>query len=284
MKPCLIIGAGDIAQRILPLLKGEGSVFALCRTPENQGIWRSLGATPLMGDLDDPDSLRRLAGLAHTVLHFAPPSTETREDHRTRHLINALARGRSLPQSLIYISTTGVYGSSGGNWLEESNPVRPQTLRAQRRVSAEHQLRAFGRRSGCRIVILRAPGIYAADRLPLDRLRRQDPLPQNSPWTNHIHAFDLARAAQRAIFLGLPQRLYNAVDDQPLPLDEFYQQLALHYQLPLPPRLPLDQLIQQLNPFNLSFMMESRRIKNHRIKQELRLNWRYPDIGAFLKE
>ncbi|VAY89457.1 NAD dependent epimerase/dehydratase family protein [mine drainage metagenome] len=283
MNSYLIIGAGNVARRVLPLLKGSGPVFTLCRRTEAMPQWRTLGALPILGDLDHPHTLLRLTGLSHTVLHFAPPGPTSQDDTRTRHLLAALGRGTSLPQRLIYISTTGVYGSSAGDWLDETSPVRPHTARARRRVHAETQLRAFGRRTGCRVIILRAPGIYGEHRLPLERLRKGVPLPVENPWTNHIHELDLARSVVAACTLGKSQRVYNVVDDQPLPTGEFYGSLAQHHHLPLPPLLPLCELEKILDPFNLSFLKESRRIHNQRIKQELHLNWCYPSVLSFLK-
>ncbi|WP_297473267.1 SDR family oxidoreductase [Ferrovum sp.] len=283
MNSCLIIGAGNVARRILPLLKGLGPVFTLCRRTEAFPQWRTLGAVPLLGDLDHPHTLQRLTGLAHTILHFAPPGSTGRDDARTRHLLAALGRGTSLPQRLVYISTTGVYGSSAGAWLDETSPVHPHTTRARRRVDAETQLRAFGRRTGCRVIILRAPGIYGERRLPLERLQKGLPLPLENPWTNHIHELDLARSVVAACTLGKSQRVYNVVDDQPLTVGDFYRCLAQHHHLPLPTFLPLSELEKTLDPFNLSFLKESRRIHNQRIKQELRLDWRYPSVRSFLK-
>jgi nucleoside-diphosphate-sugar epimerase len=283
MNSYLIIGAGNVARRVLPLLKGSGPVFTLCRRTEAMPQWRTLGALPLPGDLDHPHTLQRLAGLARTVLHFAPPGPTGQDDARTRHLLAALGRATSLPQRLIYISTTGVYGSSAGAWLDETSPVRPHTDRARRRVNAENQLRAFGRRTGCHVVILRAPGIYGEHRLPLERLRRGVPLPLENPWTNHIHELDLARSVVAACTFGKPQRVYNAVDDQPLPVGDFYGSLAQHHHLPRPSFLPFHELEKILDPLNLSFLQESRRIHNQRIKRELHLNWRYPSVNSFLK-
>ncbi|WP_297458717.1 SDR family oxidoreductase [Ferrovum sp.] len=283
MNSCLIIGAGNVARRVLPLLKGLGPVFTLCRRTEAFPQWRTLGAVPLLGDLDHPHTLQRLTGLARTILHFAPPGSTGQDDARTRHLLAALGRATSLPQRLIYISTTGVYGSSAGAWLDETSPVRPHTARARRRVDAETQLRAFGRRTGCRVVILRAPGIYGEHRLPLKRLQNGVPLPLENPWINHIHELDLARSVVAACTLGKSQRVYNVVDDQPLPVGDFYRCLAQHHNLPLPTFLPLSELEKILDPFNLSFLKESRRIHNRRIKQELHLNWRYPSVRSFLK-
>ncbi|HEX6735255.1 MAG TPA: NAD(P)H-binding protein, partial [Azonexus sp.] len=110
MQKILIVGSGDVARRILPRLARRYRVHALLRDPQGAAAWRAAGARPLIGDLDDRASLRRLAGLADLVLHLAPPPGEGRTDRRTGNLLAALSAGGSLPRQLIYVSTTGVYG------------------------------------------------------------------------------------------------------------------------------------------------------------------------------
>lgn len=285
MQRWLIVGSGDIARRMVSLVRGPQQLFSLCRDRDCAALWRSLGAIPLLGDLDEPATLRRLSGLAQVVFHFAPPPLDTLGDPRTGNLIAALERGGSLPQRLIYISTTGVYGDCGEGLIDETRPVHPGTARARRRADAEHRLRAFGARSGCQVTILRAPGIYAEDRLPLTRLRQGGPVPESAadPWTNHIHALDLARAALGAAQRGRPNRVYNVVDDTRLRLGDYYEQLARHFGLPLPRRLPMSALKREISEVNWSFMAESRQIANARIKSELHLTWYYPTVGDLLR-
>ncbi len=282
MNPYLIIGSGAIARLTLPLLPNPGPVFVLCRRSDAMADWRTRGAIPILGDLDHPNTLSRLGGLAHTVLHFAPPNGDGPEDRHTKHLICTLRQAKILPQRLIYISTTGVYGTRKDIWTVETSAINPTTARAIRRADAESRLRRFGQETGCRITILRVPGIYDSHRLPLERLKRNDPLPLENPWTNHIHSLDLARAVIATLHRGKPQRIYHAVDDEPLPVNEFYSLLAQHFGLPIPNKLPYEQLADHLSPISLSFLRESRRLGNQRTKQELQLRWRYPSIREFL--
>ena len=159
MNRILIVGSGDVAARCLPWLTRRFRVFALVRRGAAAASLRAAGAVPVQADLDDRRSLMRLAGLADAVLHFAPPPSQGAGDPRMARLLAALGAGRSLPQGLVYISTTGVYGDCGGALVDETRPCRASTARAQRRVDAERRLRDFGRRSGVRGAILRAPGI-----------------------------------------------------------------------------------------------------------------------------
>jgi nucleoside-diphosphate-sugar epimerase len=266
-------------RRALPDLVRRWRVYALVR--ERDAELASLGAVQIVGDLDRPASLRRLAGLAHAVVHAAPPPDHGDDDPRTRHLIAVLRRG-SLPRRLVYISTSGVYGDCAGERVAETRPARPATARARRRRSAESQWRRYGATSRCRVSILRAPGIYAADRLPLDRVRKGLPVlrADDDSWTNHIHAEDLARACVAALARGRASRAYNASDDSDLRMGDWFDKLADAFGLPRPPRVSRGEAPRLLSPAMLSFMNESRRLDNTRIKCELRFHFRYPTVDA----
>lgn len=276
-----------MAWRALPLLRRRYRVFALLREREQHARWRQAGAVPLAGDLDRPETLERLAGLAHHVLHLAPPPEQGRRDTRTGHLLAALGKApggnmsrKSLPQALTYISTTGVYGDRGGAWTPETAPCRPRSPRGGRRLEAETALRAWGARNGVRVSILRAPGIYAAERLPLARLRAGTPAlaAGDDVFSNHIHADDLAGLCAAALARGAANRCYNASDDSCLKMGEYFDRVADAFALPRPPRLSREAAAAVLSPLQLSFMSESRRLDNRRLKAELRYRLRYPQV------
>jgi len=278
----LIIGSGDIARRALPRLVRRYRVYALLRDRTQAAVWRAGGATPILADLDDRRSLDRLGGLADLVLHCAPPANAGARDDRTRRLLAALGKAKSLPRRLVYVSTTGVYGDCAGAVIDETRTLRPDSARARRRVDAETRLRAFGRDAGAVVSLLRAPGIYAADRLPMERLRAGTPalVAEDDVFTNHIHAEDLAAACLAALCRGRANRAYNVVDDSALAMGEYFDQVADAFGLPRPPRVSRAAASGCLSPLQLSFMAESRRIGNHRLKQELRLRLRYPTVDA----
>lgn len=280
----LIVGSGDVARRILCQLPRACRVYALVRDAVAAAAWRAAGAVPIPGDLDQPRSLRRLGGLADIVLHLAPPPAQGERDSRTRHLLASLARAASLPRRLIYVSTTGVYGDCAGAWVDETRPRAAQNARARRRVDAENSLRAWGRRQGVAVSILRAPGIYAAERLPLARLQQGAPalLAAEDVYSNHIHADDLAAACLAALRRGRAGRVYNVVDDSQLKMADYFDCVAAACALPPPPRLTRQALQGVLTPVQLSFMRESRRIRNGRLKHELQLNLRYPTVADTL--
>lgn len=282
----LVVGCGDVGMRAASLLAGRVRLLALTSSPQRCGALRAAGITPLVGNLDDVTSMRRLAGLAQRVLHLAPPPSDQgpawTTDPRTRALVRVLSR-RALPRSLVYGSTSGVYGDCGGGWVNETRAVQPHTARATRRVHAEASVRAYGQRTGVACTVLRIPGIYAPDRAggtPRDRLLRGTPVLQTADdvYTNHIHADDLARACVLALWRGSGQRNINVCDDTELKMGDYFDLAADLYGLPRPARLPRHQAQAQLPVMLLSFMSESRRLSNLRMKTELGLALRYPTV------
>ena len=279
MQNLLIIGCGDIARRAIPLLSGHFKLYALVRDPARAAALRSVGVTPIVGDLDQRRSLHRLAGLAQVVLHLAPPGARGEQDGRTRNLLATLAQG-TLPTRLVYISTSGVYGDCGGAWVSETRSLRAQTARARLRVSAERQIRTWAARNRVQAALLRVPGIYAAERLPLERLRAGLPaiLAAEDGYSNHIHADDLARILVAALRHARPNRAYHAVDDDEMKMGDYFDAVADAHGLPRPPRLPRAGVRQQVSPMMWSFMNESRRLRNDRMKRELKVQLRYPAL------
>jgi len=273
----LILGCGDVGRRLLPLVCDRYRVFAVTSQAAHCDALRAAGAIPIIANLDDLASLTRLVGLATAIVHLAPPQSEGEQDRRTRNL-TAILPDRA---ALVYVSTTGVYGDCGGALVDETRQVQPQNARAKRRVDAERVLRAWARRSGARLGILRVPGIYAADRLPLERLRKGTPALQadDDVYTNHIHADDLAHIIARALYRAAPGRIYHAVDDSVLKMGEYFDAVAQAFGLPSPPRVSRAMLKTQVSPMLLSFMSESRRLANRRIKQELGVRLRYPAVS-----
>ncbi|MDT0354278.1 sugar nucleotide-binding protein [Herbaspirillum huttiense F1] len=278
----LILGCGDVGLRLVPLLLPRYRVLAVTSNPGRLAELRAAGAVPIVADLDAPLTLGRLARLAPTIVHLAPPQSEGRIDRRTRNLAAILPEGARL----VYVSTTGVYGDCAGASFDETRSVRPQNARAVRRVDAETVLRAWARRRHGKLSILRVPGIYAADRLPLERLHKGLPalVAQEDVHTNHIHADDLARICLAAMRLGAPNRVYHAVDDTDLKMGDYFDAVADAAGLSRPPRLPRSELERSVSPMMLSFMSESRRLHNARIKNELGVRLRYPDVQSLLAQ
>lgn len=273
----LVVGCGDVGMRLLPLFSAHFRMFALTSQASRCAELRAAGAIPVVADLDNPSSLKRLAGLATWVLHLAPPRAEGECDIRTKNLL-AILPDKS---RLVYVSTTGVYGDCGGAYFDETRPVAPHNARAQRRVAAEQTLRAWAGRTGSCLSILRVPGIYASNRLPLERLQKGTPALNDGDdvYTNHIHADDLAHLIRLALFRARPSRIYHAVDDSQLKMGAYFDLVADAFQMSRPPRLPRAELARQVSPALLSFMSESRRMANRRIKSELGIRLTYPTVA-----
>jgi nucleoside-diphosphate-sugar epimerase len=302
----VIVGAGDVAHRLAASdssvgLSSRAKWFGLARSVATANQLRSAGILPISGDLDVRLTLKRAGALARSasaVLHLAPPPGDGNDDPRTRrwlaasalkHTSKSPARNKKPPRRRprklrnVYVSTTGVYGDCAGERINETRRTRPANARARRRVAAEARLR---RSHGKRFTILRAPGIYAAERLPVERLRAGTPAlsVEDDVFTNHIHADDLARAIWLAAFRGRANRVFNVVDDGELKMGDYFDQVADATGLLRPPRLPRIELMQRVSPMLYSFMSESRRIENTRMKRELRLRLRYATPSDLLRQ
>jgi nucleoside-diphosphate-sugar epimerase len=278
----LIVGCGDVGLRVAGLLRDRWRLLALTSTPSRRDALRAAGVVPLAGDLDRPETLARLAGLADAVLHLAPPAATGAEDRRTARLIEALARSPRL-RRLVYASTSGVYGDCRGERVDETRRLAPATDRARRRVDAEMHLRNLGRSSGVAVTVLRIPGIYALDRAggdPRERLVRGTPVlaAADDVFTNHIHADDLARALVAALHRGRPQRVVNVSDDSELRMGDYFDLAADLHGLVRPPRLSRSEAAASLSPLQMSFLGESRRLVNRRLKEELGVVLRHATV------
>ncbi len=280
----LIIGCGDIGLRVAKQLCRNYRVFALTSQQSRFSELRGLGITPILGDLDKPETLWRLSGLAETVIHLAPPQNIGHRDSRTRNLTRILAQGPASLSRLIYVSTTGVYGDHKGGRVSEITPVNPQSERAKRRVDAERVLRLWGPAHGVAVTILRVPGIYAANRLPVERLQARTPalISDEDAYSNHIQSDDLARLVCAAVYHGKPQRVINACDGGETKMGDYFDEVADTFGLERPARMPAAELQKIVSPMLWSFMRESRRVTNTRLP-ELKTPLRYPSVAVFLK-
>jgi nucleoside-diphosphate-sugar epimerase len=266
MQRLLIAGFGDVARRLVPRLPASVEVRTLARR---------LGA-----DLERPETLGAALDWADCVLHAAPPPAEGEIDPRTANLLAMIEKGRILPTRIVYISTSGIYGDCGGAWVDEARVPNPQSARGKRRLDAERRLAHWCNRHQLPLVVLRAPGIYAADRLPLERLRAGTPVlrDEDDVYTNHIHADDLAACALRALADDAAAGVYNASDDSTLKMGAWFDFLADRAGLPRPPRIARSEAPGRISPALLSFMSESRRLDNRRLKAVLGVRLRYPTV------
>lgn len=285
MTAVFIVGCGDVGARVARIERGQGaSVCALARSEATVARLRAEGIVPVTGDLDRPPSLRELPTRGAGVYYFAPPPAKGVHDPRMRALLEAMAPDRG-PRRIVYISTTGVYGDCAGDWLTESRPPRPSVDRARRRLDAEEALRAYGARQGVETVILRVPGIYGPGRLPVERIRAGEPVvrEEEAPYTNRIHADDLAQVAVAAMRRGRSAEVYNVSDGHPTTMTDYFFKVADALGLPRPPALPLALARERVSDGMRSYLAESRRIDNRKMLAELGVELLYPDLEAGLR-
>lgn len=284
MEAVFIVGCGDVGRRVAALCRSAGAtVVALSRSAQSAARLKALGIETRPGDLDDPASLQGLPLAGTRVFYFAPPPDRGETDPRMRAFPDVLTPS-ALPSRVVYISTTGVYGDCNGAWVTEDRPVNPQTARARRRFAAETALRAFSAASGVPVVVLRVSGIYGPGRLPVERLRQGVPLVREdqAPYSNRIHADDLARVCVAAAERGRPGAVYNVSDGHPTTMTDYFNRVADALRLPRPPTIDLEAARTRLSPSMLSFLGESRRIDNRKLREELGIELLYPDLDSGL--
>ena len=174
MKNIWIIGCGDIGHRVFKRIarlyqNQHPRTSAFVRTQQSSIQCQQLGMTATVYDLDNPQPLNKADFEGAEIFYFAPPPKTGNTDTRIHNFLNQI---ENAPRKVVLISTTGVYGDCQGQWIDESQPLNPQTDRAKRRVAAEQALTKWASRYNKPYVILRVPGIYALERLPRARSAR----------------------------------------------------------------------------------------------------------------
>ncbi|MFN3785491.1 MAG: NAD-dependent epimerase/dehydratase family protein, partial [Thiothrix sp.] len=234
------------------------------------------------GDVDQGSYFSIFALDEALVYWFMPPPPQGESDDRIRRFLKSVD---AAPKRVVLISTTGVYGDCGGRWIDENEPLKPLTARAKRRVDAEAAVQEWAERFGGECVILRVPGIYALDRLPLERLKRGEPVlcAEEAPWTNRVHADDLARVCKRAMEVAPSRAIYNATDGHPSTMTDYFNCVADYAGLPRPPQVSMAEAQASMSTGMLSYLQESRRIRNDKLLRELDIQLQYPDLRAGLR-
>jgi nucleoside-diphosphate-sugar epimerase len=277
----LIMGCGYLGRRVAAsYLKSGIEVTGTVRSRLSAEQLKKLGVAPVIADLDR-QPLQDLPLSGSSLFYFIPPVAEGSVDPRTANLVKAFRRQGS-PHRLIYLSTTGVYGDCGGAWVDESRAPAPAVPRALRRWDAEQVLRAWSRESGCELVVLRVAGFYGPDKLPLERLRQQLPMvcEEEAPFSNRIHIDDLVTVCLAAMERGRTGEVYNVSDGHPTTMTDYFDRLADIAGLARPPKISLHEARQKLSPGMLSYVQESRRLRNGKMLEELDISLQYPDLQS----
>ena len=273
----LIVGCGDIGQRVAASEIARGrAVEAVVKTETSRARLEARGIRTHVLDLDQSSGLERIEFKAETLFYFAPPAPKGVSDPRLAFFLDGLQKA----SRIIYISTSGVYGDSQGAWVHEETPPSPGTDRAKRRLDAEHQLQCYAATRGCDLTILRVPGIYSPERLPIERIQRKTPvvLPEQAPYSNRIHAEDLSEICIIAASMDRPSGIYNASDGHPTTMTDYFWHVADYLNLERPPAIPLQEAMRILGPNMASFLEESRRLSNLKLIEQLGVVLRYPSL------
>jgi len=281
----LIVGCGDIGLRVARILQTSScEVTGLTRAAKGAERLRRARVEPVIGDLDDAESLAELPTGGKLVFYLAPPPGGGPVDGRMRNFCAAVG-GEKVPGKVVYMSTSGVYGDCGGARVTEETPVNPQTSRAQRRVDAEMTLLEWGRANKVPVVILRVTGIYGPGRLPLARLQQGHPVlnEKESPPTNRIHADDLAAVCVAAAEKAADGEIFNVSDGQSGTMTGYFNAIADLLELPRPQQVSMAEANQVMNPMMLSYLKESRRMDNRKMIEQLGVVLQYPDLESGLK-
>ncbi len=284
MHDVVIIGCGDIGRRVGRSFLAEGvPVLAVVRSEESLQPLQDAGFATLRADFDDPAQTPQVPLQGARVFYFLPPQGGGKSDYRMMNFCRSLSSD-NCPGKLVYISTSGVYGDCGGVVVTEETPLNPQTARAQRRVSAEGQLQEQAGKLGFELVILRVTGIYGPGRLPVARLMQGYPVlkPEDSPYTNRIHALDLVRICLAAMTKGEGGDIFNVSDGQQSTMSEYFTAVADLHNLPRPRQITLAEAEKEMNPLMLSYLKESRRMDNRKMLEKLEIELLYPNLAAGL--
>jgi nucleoside-diphosphate-sugar epimerase len=283
----MIIGCGYVGRRLAAAIDRECpdcvNKFGLVRDVAHLKTLRAAHVEPIVLDLDrmtrkdlSPTWFRN-----SVVFYLVPPPNKGESDTRMYRLLNML---ETAPSAFIYISTTGVYGNTNGEWVNEATPVNPQTTRAERRISAEQMLRIWCTEHHVRRVVLRCPAIYGPGRLPLDRLKSQPNIDiDDAPLVNRIHVDDLVQVCIAAAKNPEAKGVYNVSDGNSINLTEYLNLVARVAGLPEPDQIPLDEAQLNFSDRYLSYLDESRRIDNSRVLRELGVKLKYADVEAGLR-
>jgi nucleoside-diphosphate-sugar epimerase len=212
------------------------------------------------------------------LVYLAPPSEAGTEDLRLARFLGALGSAR--PEAFVYISTTGVYGDTGGASVDEDSPTAPREDRSRRRLDAEGRVTRWCLDQAVRFVVFRVPAIYGPHRLPLDRLQCGEPVlrAEDSGPGNRIHVDDLVGACLVALERPVAG-VFNLTDGLPESMAAFTARVASLAGLPAPPEVTWAEAQEILSPGLLSFLRESRQVTSRRT-QELGWTPRYGNPGT----
>jgi nucleoside-diphosphate-sugar epimerase len=283
-KTVLIVGCGYIGRHVAALLAAEKhAVTGVVRSRDSADKLAESGAGVVCVDLDQLPADLDWGCTEADIFYFAPPPPSGEQDLRMQAFLTSLP-GKMTVRRLVYISTSAVYGDCHGAWITETQPLDPTTPRGHRRLHAEQQLREWCRLNKAHWIILRVPGIYGPGKLPLERLRKGTPVLRetDAPYTNRIHADDLAAICVAAMQSTSCNEVYNVSDGHPGNMTDYFFRVADAAGLPRPPQVSREAAQSVLSAGMLSFLNDSRRMDNSKLLDEMGIELQYPGLDAGL--
>jgi nucleoside-diphosphate-sugar epimerase len=284
LKTVLIVGCGYIGRRVAALLAAKKhAVTGVVRSRDSADKLAESGAGVVCVDLDQLPADLDWGCTEADIFYFAPPPPSGEQDLRMQAFLTSLP-GKMTVRRLVYISTSAVYGDCHGAWITETQPLDPTTPRGHRRLHAEQQLREWCRLNKAHWIILRVPGIYGPGKLPLERLRKGTPVLRetDAPYTNRIHADDLAAICVAAMQSTSCNEVYNVSDGHPGNMTDYFFRVADAAGLPRPPQVSREAAQSVLSAGMLSFLNDSRRMDNSKLLDEMGIELQYPGLDAGL--
>ena len=253
----ILAGSGYLGDNIISLLAGinhDYLISEISRTKKSRGG----NIKSIQYDIDNSVNLD-LDLRGSKIIYMAPPDTSGLEDVRISKFINTIANNKIT--RVIYISTSGVYGNCNGETVTEENKTDPITDRAKRRVDAENKITEYGKNYDVEIVILRVPGIYGKNRLPIKRIMNREPLIKKteSRTTNLIHVEDLSRIVIRSLEIKVKNtEIINVSDGTAVKTTEYYEMIYNALGIILPKYICYEEARKTYDKKRLSFLNESR--------------------------
>jgi len=277
----LIVGCGYLGSRVLDLWLARGEqVYAMTRSPERAAQWAGRGIFPLVADIAEPLTIAPPPAI-DTVLFavgFDPQAGRAIREVYVDGLARVLAWLPITVQRFIYISSTGVYGSFAGEWIDEDAPCEPQREGGKACLAAEQLLSAspFADRG----VVLRLAGIYGPGRIPRakDLLDGKPLAASPTGYLNLIHVADAARIVLLAEQKPTSRCLLVS-DGVPVVRGEYYAELARILNAPPPQFAP-----NASEPPVAKRGSADKRISNARLLRELAPEFQFPDYRAGLAD
>ncbi|NOY73347.1 MAG: NAD-dependent epimerase/dehydratase family protein [Gammaproteobacteria bacterium] len=282
----LVVGLGYIGELIAKAgLREEQEVKALIRSENKTQRLKQWDIAVTRADLDQHTERQLPINGDTDVFYTVPPQPNGEQDTRLRYFLSVLD---APPASLIYISTSGVYGDYQGAWVTEEDQLKSTSPRALQRIDAENALLDWHTQNpDTHLVILRSAGIYGPNRLPVERLKRRAPLVKKNElhaYLNLIHADDLTQICRQATTDLKSGEKYNVSDGQPTTMTQYLNYVAEQLELPRSPIVSLAEAHKKISPAMMKYLSESKRLSNKKLLDTLQKKLLFPNYIEGVKQ